>query len=86
MRFRAPASSAACTCSTQSAGVPATVEAHLELMLDLQMLALQGDLTNALPGKSVRIQGKLQMYRGRMEVILNHPAQLTILTNSAATP
>jgi hypothetical protein len=30
------------------AGVPDTVEAHLELMLDLQLLALQGDLTRVV--------------------------------------
>lgn len=47
--------------------------------------AFGGDVTKALTGARVRIQGKLKDYKGRPEVTLDQISQLSILDEAPAT-
>jgi len=41
--------------------------------------AFSGDITKALPGAKVRIRGTIKDYKGRPEIVIDVPAQITIV-------
>jgi len=47
--------------------------------------AFSGDIAKALPGAKVRIRGSVKEYKGRPEIVIDVPAQITIVEPAPAT-
>jgi DNA/RNA endonuclease YhcR with UshA esterase domain len=48
--------------------------------------AFNGDIAKALKGATVRVEGKVKIYRSRPEIVVDKPEQLTILQAAATEP
>jgi hypothetical protein len=47
--------------------------------------AFSGDVTKALPGAKVRIRGSIKDFKGRPEIVIDSPAQITIVEPPPST-
>jgi DNA/RNA endonuclease YhcR with UshA esterase domain len=47
--------------------------------------AFAGDLSKALTGAKIRVRGTLKDYKGKPEVVIDMPSQITILETAPAT-
>ena len=47
--------------------------------------AFSGDIAKALPGAIVRVRGQVKDYKGRPEIVIDSPAQITITQPAPST-